>query len=185
MSRKGFTLIELMITIAVVGILSTVAIAKFGTYLDRKDLETESYKLYSFVNKYKVDSYKTEKAYYFQVAGVSPDYTIFNVYEDDGTGNPSGTPCASYNIASNAEITMEKSPKVTGVYMNAGTKITGSKFLKIEPLSLGFVIDGGAIGDSVVVTMKHKKLDDNYDNYTMTFYYEQARVRLARNGKDI
>jgi len=149
MLRKGFTFIELMITIVIAGILSTIAVMKFDTYLNKKELETESYKLYSFINKYKVDSYKTELPYYFRVSGSSPDFTLFNVYKDDGTGNPSSSSIATYNIGSNKELSISNDAKITGVYMDADEKIV-SNYLKIAPLSLGFMIDGGSVGDSLV-----------------------------------
>lgn len=37
-SKKGFTLIELMITVAIIGILSAIAMPKFSEYKERGDL---------------------------------------------------------------------------------------------------------------------------------------------------
>ena len=62
MNRKGFTLIELMISIAVIGILAGIALAFLGFHTDEANdlrVESELKSLYSFSVDYYVDNGST------------------------------------------------------------------------------------------------------------------------------
>ena len=49
--NKGFTLIELMVTLAVLGIITAMAAPSFGNMLNRQDLNKSSQELIAILNK--------------------------------------------------------------------------------------------------------------------------------------
>ncbi|BDU51233.1 pilus assembly FimT family protein [Haliovirga abyssi] len=90
MKIKGFTLIELMIVIAIIGILTSVGSAKFDNYLESEKLDKALYKLkydivymqtlkYSSTENYMIEFRKDINGVTVNgLAGESFDYVCFN-----------------------------------------------------------------------------------------------------------
>ncbi len=180
MSRKGYTLIELLVVIAIMGILSTMAMVNFNTYLDNRKLDSEAYKLHSFISGYKVESYKTEKPYYFRLGdGSASSFTILNVYDDNTAG---ASAIDSYDITHNADMPIEKRAMATGVKMSIDkSSFNTSSTISVDPLSLGYKLPNE--DDSLKLVINHSSIEGV--KYTITFYHEQARVRFDKNDKDL
>jgi type IV pilus assembly protein PilA len=100
--QKGFTLIELMIVIAIIGILAAIAIPAYQNYTIRAQV-TEGLTL--------ADGWKTAIAEYYANTGVWPTIgnltgTVASVgkYESGITINPAGVIRITYGNQANAKI---------------------------------------------------------------------------------
>ena len=177
MSRKGFTLIELLVVIAIMGILSTLAMVNFSTYLDNKKLDTEAYKLHSFISNYKVKAYKTEAVYYFRIAngGTAVDFNTLEVCEKDETG--ALKVIGKYSTQEKLDGGMETLE--VGISIDGTINTSDNVIASVNPLSLGYQIES----DSLVMNITHSSLEGIV--YAITFYNEQARVKFQKNDKEL
>jgi prepilin-type N-terminal cleavage/methylation domain-containing protein len=76
MSRKGFTIIELMIVIAIIGILSAVSIVGWWGYQDNVNLKTAAGEVMSDIASCKQRAISEGVQYCIQFTDGSPNYSI-------------------------------------------------------------------------------------------------------------
>jgi type IV pilus assembly protein PilA len=111
--QKGFTLIELMIVVAIIGILAAIAIPAYQNYTIRAQV-TEGLTL--------ADGWKTAIAEYYANTGTMPA----------GVANLSGTTNSSGKYESS--ITVSTGTIVIAYGNNANSKING-KLLALQPFT--------------------------------------------------
>jgi type IV pilus assembly protein PilA len=117
--QKGFTLIELMIVVAIVGILAAIAIPAYQNYLIRSQV-TEGLSL--------ADSWKTAIAEYFSNSGAFPTCATPNTagcLQMGAAANATGKYVSSVTVAGTGDITI-----TYGLEANAA--LTG-KTLSLSP----------------------------------------------------
>lgn len=112
MLQKGFTLIELMIVVAIIGILAAVAIPAYQDYIGRAQI-SEAVSL--------TGSGKTPLSEFFADKGVWPSNA------SDVMGNISGKYTASITISASSDtapgtLTLEATMQATGVNTNIKSK---------------------------------------------------------------
>lgn len=86
---SGFTLMELMVTIAIIAIISTIAVPNFIAWVPKFKLGSASRDILSVVQKTRLQAVKDNTVYTVLFNVGNESYTVF---QDDGAGTPDAAP---------------------------------------------------------------------------------------------
>jgi type IV pilus assembly protein PilA len=125
--QKGFTLIELMIVVAIIGILAAIAIPQYATY-------TKKAKFTEVVNA--AQGFKTQVELCVQSQGITGAITGCA----NGSNGVAAAPAAYGNVASVAVST-------AGVITATGTATVDSKIVTLTPTASAAAITWVLAGD--------------------------------------
>lgn len=117
-SQKGFTLIELMIVIAIIGILAAVAIPQYQNYITRSQVNrvmSEAGQLRTAVE----DCILNGRLTIGVAAGdCNPGATGSNLMADGGNSSPIGAPAAGSGVPIIAPVPMNATTSITAPFGN-------------------------------------------------------------------
>lgn len=83
--KHGLTLVELLVTISILSILVGIGLYSYKSYSNKRDLENDIYKIYSFANKTRVSAFTDKENYYIYLAGGG-----LNIIMDNDTNELNG-----------------------------------------------------------------------------------------------
>ena len=132
--QKGFTLVEVMIVVAIIGILAAIAVPSFLSWLPNMRLKAAARDLYSNMQKAKMEAIKSNIP------------TLFNFTSGIGT------PCTggAYTFTNSAE-TIVNSSMANDVCLSTTSNFPG-----------GFSTQGTAFGATGSITLTHSQSSKTY-----------------------
>ncbi len=84
-ARGGFTLVEIMITIAILGILVVLAVGNFGGLNEKYKVEAETKQLYADLMDARMRAMQRNRMSFVRFSGPGPGYTSYATFEDTST----------------------------------------------------------------------------------------------------
>ncbi|MCA1980626.1 MAG: prepilin-type N-terminal cleavage/methylation domain-containing protein [Calditerrivibrio sp.] len=82
---RGLTLIELLITISILSILIAISIVSYNGYTKKREVENDTYRIFSLVNKARTSSFTDKTNYYIYLSNDG-----FEVVMDNNTNSGDG-----------------------------------------------------------------------------------------------
>jgi len=88
-ARGGYTLMEIMITIVILGILVMIAVGNFGGISEKYKVEAETKQLYADLMDARGRAMQRNRMFFVRFSGTGIGYTRYATYEDTNT-SPDG-----------------------------------------------------------------------------------------------
>jgi type IV fimbrial biogenesis protein FimT len=131
MNNKGFTLTELTVTLAVLGIMSSISIPSYFSWLPRHRLQTSVRHIYDDMNMARSTAVKTNSDIGIQFIPSNETYRIFIDANQDQTFDTGDTILSTGTLENDVDIT-ESTPNNTYVYNSRGMSAdTSSDFYDV------------------------------------------------------
>jgi len=162
MLKRGFTLIEIIITISIIAILAAVAFVQYQTFQKSIELTTESEKLITTLQLARDNTISSEGGQQYGVHVESDKYTLFagDTYSESANTNEvtelsDDIEIYSINIAGGSDVIFER---ISGETTNSGSITLRIKNTNKER-SLG-IESSGQVGEEVSITLADTRITD-------------------------
>lgn len=143
-NSKGFSLIELITVMAIMGILLSIVSLNFSSWQRKSQIERETRELYADINAARTESIfrKTRHRFTFQ-----PNSYIYKRYSSENEPYTAGTEILSRNVT--YQLTRETGGDISdySIEFDARGLVTGQNFsspnltLRVNPVSSGAMFD--------------------------------------------
>lgn len=154
---KAFTLIEMLVVIVVIAILATLAFMRFDLYLAHQKLDTESYKINTFINTARVRALKTENIHQIRFVPNAATPQVIEVV--DLLNN---TVVESFDIGEH-EIEGRRGILVTSTVPH----------IDINPRDFGFNIQ-----NPIVITIFSDRFEADVKHYRIRFVPNETKIHF-------
>ena len=161
--HKGFTLIEMMITIAILGIALAIAIPSFTDWLNRKRIDGVANEFASLIQLARSESIKQNKKIFINATRSATDWTLL--------ASTTSSACTALSACDLRSMNLAKYPKIAISDWVATSKLGISPNLNganISPIDSLFTFNPATTTDAQSVT------------FETTGY--QLRVQISRTG---
>ncbi|MGD9121667.1 MAG: GspH/FimT family pseudopilin, partial [Desulfobacterales bacterium] len=102
-NARGFTLMELMVTIAIVAILATIAVPNYIAWLPKRNLRSSAIDVQSAIQLAKMTAIRENTSVSLRFNTGSENYQAF--IDADADGNPDGTIFRSKEMSPGIDLT--------------------------------------------------------------------------------
>lgn len=126
MNEKGFTLPELVVTLSILAIMTTIAIPSYISWLPRHKLQTSVRQIYDDMNLAKMWAVRSNSNAYIIVSPGTERYTVFLDVDGSGTLNAGDTVLKS-------NVTLENNVNIINTTFNGSTFIFNNRGLAATP----------------------------------------------------
>ncbi len=126
MNKKGFTLPELVVTLSILAIMTTIAIPSYISWLPRHKLQTSVRQIYDDLNLAKLSAVRSNSNAYITVNPTNETYTLFLDLDASGGYNAGDT-----RLRNN--ITLENGVNIINTTFNGNIFIFNNRGLAATP----------------------------------------------------
>lgn len=179
-SRPGFTLVELMVSVAILGILATIAIVAYGKYL-RKAHVAEAYNILGMIRTQQ-ESYRSGFSQYCDVSSATHDGT-------------SGSPASQWPTSAPGRTAVDWNSGAPPEWSSLGIRPSGPVYFRydavagnpgVTPNIHGSNLNYGSTGNQDAWWAAHAYGDLDGNGVQSTFEaFSQSNVVVVLNGNDI
>lgn len=161
-SKKGFSLIELVTVVAIIGVLASISFPLFHKWLPNMRLKDATQDLYGYMQKARLGAVKTNSDWAIVFDSSNNTYTLYSDWDADNdnegvislgsyrSGVKFGHGDAPTDVSDNAFVVNEISsyPGNTVKFNSLGTGSTGYVYLDHEKNTTAFVV--GSLSSGVI-----------------------------------
>jgi len=160
MDKKGFTLVEVAVTLSILAIMATISIPTYISWLPKHRLQTSARQIYDDLNLAKMEAVKRNTDVCITFSSANNNYRVFVDTDSDGSYIPPGDILLKSNVALENAVTISNTTFTGGTigFNNRGmatntgradlTNPTGIR-MRINVITTGYIsiqtsTDGGA-----------------------------------------
>jgi type IV fimbrial biogenesis protein FimT len=146
MDKKGFTLVEIAVTLSILGIMAAMSIPTYISWLPKHRLQISARQIYDDLNLAKMEAVKRNTDVCITFSSANNNYTVFVDTNGDGIQNDGSTTILKNNIALENGVSINNAATIgfnnRGMAYNTGnvnvTNPTGV-IMRVNVITTGYI----------------------------------------------